>query len=105
MDSALLSFARAHPELYDMLLDLCRHERCWDCPLVIKEPGRSEYGCMSIEIKHDRAKPEYLEQVWKTYTTKYPANAAKVSDETREFLGIKSVHINVTEDDMMNLFS
>ena len=102
----VISFARAHPELYDMLLNICRHEGCRNCPLVIKEPGRSGYGCMSIEIKHDRAKPEYLEQVWKAYTAKYPAKAAKVSDETKEFLGVKSVvHINVTEEDMMNLFS
>ena len=99
-------FIMSHPELYDMLQNICCGEMCRDCPLVIKEPGRSGYDCMAIEIKHNRAKPEYLEQVWKAYTAKYPSEAARVSDETKEFLGVKSiVHINVTEEDMMDLFS
>ena len=93
-------------ELSNLLQDICRGRSCPRCPIVIREPGKPGFGCMSIEIRDGKEKPEYLEQVWKAYNDLFPKKAAQVSDEVRELLGVKpAVQINVTEEDMMNLFS
>lgn len=90
--------------LYSILHAVCLGTRCDDCSLLIK--GFRIDSCMEIKIKNGKAKPEYLERLWEAYKNKCPEEAERASDEIKEFLGVKPpIKINITEEDMMNLFS
>ena len=90
--------------LYSILHAVCLGTRCDECPLLIRGPGIND--CMETKIRTGQAKPEYLERLWEAYKNKCPGDAERASDEIKEFLGVNPpVRINVTEEDMMNLFS
>ena len=90
--------------LYSVLHAVCLGTRCDECPLLIRGPEMND--CMETKIRTGQAKPEYLERLWEAYKSKCPREAERASDEIKEFLGVNPpVHINVTEEDMMNLFS
>lgn len=89
--------------LYSVLHDVCLGTRCDECSLLIEGPVND---CMETKIRTGQAKPEYLERLWEAYKSKCPEEAERASDEIKEFLGVKPpVQINITEEDMMELFS
>lgn len=91
-------------ELYAILHAICKGTRCDNCLLAINGPGI--HDCMSALIKTGHGESEYFERVWEAYKRKCPGKIKEVSNEVKEFLGVMPpAQINITEDDMMNLFS